>query len=203
MVDVGALSESDWDWLHGVLGDERVGDSERPDRLGAALVLRGEGMDDERIRGWVDAVDAASEQPTLFDRALVDRVLDFDRRCIAPAFGGPWLLEEAPARFVPQLIAAGRTVEEFHQFTEAAWSDDLRWPPEGEGESLEGLFLIRWLLCSNFPLDEALAYVLAGVGAEEALEAWEPLRRSHPERWASALQFLAAMVADPDAGPDA
>lgn len=197
MPDVADFTQPDWEWLRRVLGAERADDAEYPDRVEAAIALRDAGMPEDAVRGWTDVVDAHPNRHTVFMDGVVDRILDLHQHGITTANGAPWLHHSAPAKYVPLLINANRTPHDYNAFLNTAWDNRNRLP-RLSARTPQWDFVADWLFGSTFPLNEALAYALAGIRPAEALAHWEPLRQTEPQRWATTLQFMAAMLTNPD-----
>lgn len=200
MAYVDDFTQADWEWLRRVLGPERADNPEHSDWARCAVLLRDNGMPDADVLYWTAIVDAHPDWPD-DPRAVVPfRLLEFLQLGVTPEEGADWLWEPTPARFVPLLTRAGRTPADYHAYLAASWDNRDRLPREGD-KSPPGLFLARWLLCTNVPVEEALAYALAGILPPEAIETWDPIRQSDPDRWVTTLRFMAGLLAEADPNP--
>lgn len=194
---VADFTQPDWEWLRRVLGAERADDPEYPDRVEAAIALRDAGMPEDAVRGWTDAVDANPNRYNVFMDGVVDRILDLHQRHVAPADGAQWLWTTAPTGWVRALLRVERTPDTYRAFLKAASTYRHALPEVADGPAA-GAFLTTWMFGTTFPVNEATAYALAGITPQEALDTWEPIRQVDPERWATTLGFMVAMVTDPE-----
>ena len=151
------------------------------------------------IRAWVhvlDAlIDADPDHRTLYDHPTVYRVLALFKEHITATVGADWITCDLGALACARLIAIGRSRNSYEQFVRDSRDDPSSLRTEYALTYTQ--FFEEWLYRTTLNYCDALAYEKAGISPGEAVAAWEPMRVTNPDQWATQTLFLAALCDGP------